>query len=131
MWGTAAAASSLLTVTRTSSDPARASAATCCTVERMSAVSVFVMDCTTIGCIRTYAHTTDDGGNALPALNIGHMGTSILSRAKRALARSGVKPASSTRRASRGERRRTPDADGRSQKRGWQLPYLPAISCIC
>src|SRR5258708_3618793 len=48
-WGTAAAASSLFTVTRTSSDPARASAATCCTVPGMSAVSVLVMDCTTIG----------------------------------------------------------------------------------
>src|SRR3954466_9795898 len=47
--GTAAAASSLFTVTRTSSDPARASAATCCTVEGMSAVSVLVIDCTTIG----------------------------------------------------------------------------------
>src|SRR5215470_12700273 len=47
--GTAAAASSLFTVTRTSSDPARARAATCCTVEGTSAVSVFVMDCTTTG----------------------------------------------------------------------------------
>src|SRR5712671_6723259 len=49
MRGTAAAASSLLTVTRTSSDPARARAATCWTVEGTSAVSVFVMDCTTTG----------------------------------------------------------------------------------
>ena len=49
MCGTAAAASSLFTVTRTSSDPARASAATCCTVPGISAVSVLVMDCTTIG----------------------------------------------------------------------------------
>src|SRR5271154_878570 len=49
MRGTAAAASSLLTVTRTNSDPARASAAHCWTVEGMSAVSVLVMDCTTIG----------------------------------------------------------------------------------
>src|SRR5580698_5020707 len=49
MRGTAAAASSLLTVTRTSSDPARASAAHCWTVEGMSAVSVLVMDCTTTG----------------------------------------------------------------------------------
>src|SRR5580704_3089737 len=49
MRGTAAAASSLLTVTRTSSDPARARAAHCCTVEGTSAVSVLVMDCTTIG----------------------------------------------------------------------------------
>src|ERR1700730_6229484 len=49
MRGTAAAASSLLTVIRTSSDPARANAAHCCTVEGMSAVSVFVIDCTTTG----------------------------------------------------------------------------------
>src|SRR5438270_909484 len=49
MWGTAAAASSLLTVTRTSSDPARARAAHCWTVEGMSAVSVLVIDCTTTG----------------------------------------------------------------------------------
>ena len=49
MGATAAAASSLLTVTRTNSDPARASAATCWTVEGISAVSVLVMDCTTTG----------------------------------------------------------------------------------
>src|SRR5580658_1384126 len=49
MRGTAAAASSLLTVTRTSSDPARDSAAHCWTVEGTSAVSVLVMDCTTMG----------------------------------------------------------------------------------
>ena len=49
MRATAAAASSLLTVTRTSSDPARARAATCLTVEGMSAVSVLVIDCTTTG----------------------------------------------------------------------------------
>src|SRR4051812_2482872 len=49
MGATAAAASSLFTVTRTSSDPARARAATCCTVPGMSAVSVLVIDCTTTG----------------------------------------------------------------------------------
>src|SRR5437660_11643405 len=49
MCGTAAAASSLFTVTRTSSDPARAKSATCCTVEGTSAVSVLVIDCTTTG----------------------------------------------------------------------------------
>src|SRR6185503_109391 len=49
MRGTASAASSLFTVTRTNSDPARASEATCSTVEATSAVSVFVMDCTTTG----------------------------------------------------------------------------------
>ena len=47
--GTAAAASSLLTVTRTSSLPARASAATWRTVAATSAVSVLVIDWTTIG----------------------------------------------------------------------------------
>ncbi len=49
--GTAAAACSVLTVTRTSSDPARASAITWFTVEGTSAVSVLVMDCTTMGCL--------------------------------------------------------------------------------
>src|SRR5205807_8032540 len=39
----------VLTVRRTSSDPARASACTCRTVPSMSAVSVLVIDCTTIG----------------------------------------------------------------------------------
>src|ERR1700722_3189717 len=47
----AAADSSLLTVIRTSSEPARASALTCATVPSMSAVSVLVMDCTTIGAL--------------------------------------------------------------------------------
>src|SRR5437016_1981745 len=47
--GTAAAASSWLTVTRTNSDPARARDATCSTVEATSAVSVLVIDCTTTG----------------------------------------------------------------------------------
>src|SRR5918996_1045219 len=48
--GTAAAAASLLTVTRTSSEPARASATICAAVDAASAVSVFVIDCTTTGC---------------------------------------------------------------------------------
>ena len=47
--GTARAASGLLTVMRTSSDPARASDSTCATVPATSAVSVSVMDCTTMG----------------------------------------------------------------------------------
>src|ERR1700722_20983549 len=47
--GTAAAASPRWPVIRTSSDPARASAATCSTVPLTSAVSVLVIDCTTIG----------------------------------------------------------------------------------
>ena len=45
----AAAASSLLTVTRTISDPASARAATCSIVPATSAVSVLVIDCTTTG----------------------------------------------------------------------------------
>src|SRR6266478_4639898 len=48
--GSAAAAASVLTVTRTSSEPARASAAVCRMVPATSAVSVLVIDCTTIGC---------------------------------------------------------------------------------
>src|SRR3979411_3128987 len=48
--GSAAAASSLFTVTRTNCEPAAASAATWSAVARASAVSVFVIDCTTIGC---------------------------------------------------------------------------------
>ena len=47
--GTAAAASGVLTVTRTISEPARHNSATCLTVEAMSAVSVLVIDCTTTG----------------------------------------------------------------------------------
>src|ERR1700722_2843983 len=49
MYGTASAAASLLTVIRTSSEPARASAAICWTVDSTSAVSVLVIDCTTTG----------------------------------------------------------------------------------
>src|SRR5258708_22909827 len=47
--GTAAAAASLLTVMRTSSEPAWCRARTCAAVASASAVSVFVMDWTTIG----------------------------------------------------------------------------------
>ena len=47
--GTAAAASSVLTVTRTSSEPASASSRTWRAVASTSAVSVFVIDCTTTG----------------------------------------------------------------------------------
>src|SRR6185369_5238445 len=43
------AASSLLTVTRTTSEPARARSATCLTVDATSAVSVLVIDCTMTG----------------------------------------------------------------------------------
>src|SRR5215470_10213707 len=49
MYGTAAAASSRSTVMRTISDPARANAATCWAVDSTSAVSVLVIDWTTIG----------------------------------------------------------------------------------
>src|ERR1700684_2155699 len=49
MCGTAAAASSRSTVIRTSSEPARASAATWLAVPSTSAVSVLVIDCTTTG----------------------------------------------------------------------------------
>src|SRR5690349_3750512 len=49
IFATAAAASASLTVMRTSSDPARASALICCAVPSMSAVSVLVIDCTTMG----------------------------------------------------------------------------------
>src|SRR5829696_4508136 len=48
--GTAAAASSLLTVMRTICEPARASATIWAAVAAGSAVSVFVIDWTTIGC---------------------------------------------------------------------------------
>src|SRR5690606_2765414 len=47
--GTAAAASGVLTVMRTSSEPAVASSLTCMAVPMASAVSVLVMDCTTTG----------------------------------------------------------------------------------
>ena len=50
MRGTAAADSGLFTVTRTNSDPARHSSDTCFTVPATSAVSVLVIDWTTIGC---------------------------------------------------------------------------------
>src|SRR2546421_8077464 len=49
MWGTALAASSRSTVTRTISEPARARSAHWRAVASMSAVSVLVIDCTTIG----------------------------------------------------------------------------------
>ena len=49
MRGTAAAASLRSTVMRTISEPAPANAATCRAVSSTSAVSVLVMDCTTMG----------------------------------------------------------------------------------
>ena len=65
MCGTAAAASSRSTVMRTSSEPARASAATCRAVPPTSAVSVLVIDCTTIGRAAADAHVADVDGNRL------------------------------------------------------------------
>src|SRR5947209_19472865 len=47
--GTAAAASGILTVQRTISEPASASSNVCLKVDSTSAVSVLVIDCTTIG----------------------------------------------------------------------------------
>ena len=49
MRATCAAASGVLTVMRTSSEPARQSSNTCCVVAAASAVSVLVIDCTTTG----------------------------------------------------------------------------------
>ena len=47
--GTAAAASGILTVHRTISDPASANSSVCLNVDSTSTVSVLVIDCTTIG----------------------------------------------------------------------------------
>src|ERR1044071_8055067 len=49
MCGTAAAACRVLTVMRTSSEPARASCSTCSAVASTSPVSGLVIDCTTMG----------------------------------------------------------------------------------
>src|SRR5712691_7852349 len=51
IFGTARAASSVFTVTRTSSEPAPASAITWLTVDMTSAVSVLVIDCTAMGLV--------------------------------------------------------------------------------
>ena len=67
MCGTAFAASSRSTVMRTSSEPARASAATWAAVASMSAVSVLVIDCTTTGALAADHHVRDaDGMRAAP-----------------------------------------------------------------
>src|SRR4051812_50206038 len=61
MRATCAAASGVLTVMRTSSEPARARASTCRVVASASSVSVLVIDCTTIGApppMRTSSTTT-------------------------------------------------------------------------
>ena len=57
--GTAAAACSVLTVTRTSSEPACASAITWFTVDGTSAVSVLVMDCDHDRMVAADLHTAD------------------------------------------------------------------------
>ena len=74
MSGTAAAAASLLTVTRTSSLPACASRATWIAVASASAVSVLVIDWTTTGWAlptRTPPTSTDDGRAAARPKHIG------------------------------------------------------------
>ena len=65
--GTAAAAASLLTVTRTSSEPACASWATWIAVASASAVSVLVIDWTTIGWRAADRHAADLDGDRGPA----------------------------------------------------------------
>ena len=70
---TAAAASASLTVMRTSSEPARASALICCAVPSMSAVSVLVIDCTTIGAAPPTVDAADLHGNGLAA-GMAHLG---------------------------------------------------------
>src|ERR1700722_3327928 len=84
MRGTAAAASSLFTVMRTSSDPARARAAHCWTVDGTSAVSVLVMDCTTIGASEP-TRTPPTTAVTVFLRGIIAMGVSILTRGNRAL----------------------------------------------
>src|ERR1017187_6471984 len=80
--GTAAVACPVLTVPRTSSEPARASAIAWFTVEATSAVSVLVMDCTTIGCapptFTPPASTTTAWRRGLTAIDSLRVETSIL-----------------------------------------------------
>ena len=67
MTGTACAAASLLTVMRTSSEPACASCATWIAVASASAVSVFVIDCTTTGWADPTGTLADEhGGGGSP-----------------------------------------------------------------
>src|SRR3954468_23505837 len=80
MCGTAEAASSLLTVTLTSSEPARARDATCSTVEATSAVSVLVMDCTTTG--------ASDPTRTLPMVQLTDLRRTIVAMGKFSLAES-------------------------------------------
>src|SRR6201986_4515059 len=68
--GTPAPAAGVFTVMRTSSDPARASSATCFAVDAGSSVSVLVMDWTTIGApppTRTRSIRTPVLGRRAPA----------------------------------------------------------------
>ena len=71
MWGTAAAASSVLTVTRTSSEPARASAAPVDGAGNIGRVGVghgLHHDRR----IRADTHIADGASNSFPAMDIGH-----------------------------------------------------------
>ena len=68
----AAAASSVLTVMRTSSEPACASARTCSAVDSTSAVSVLVMDCTTSGWSPPIVTRPTRTGTLRPARQPGH-----------------------------------------------------------
>ena len=83
MWGTALAASSRSTVIRTSSDPAAASAATCATVPATSAVSVLVIDWTTIGASPPTVSATDRDRNAHPARRRPERRTHFLTHSRR------------------------------------------------
>ena len=80
MCGTAAAASSRSTVMRTISEPARASAATCRAVSSTSAVSVLVIDCTTMGAPPPTVHAADIDGHRPASLlrpGFGHVGSPL------------------------------------------------------
>src|ERR1017187_9547678 len=90
MCGTAAAASSLFTVTRTSSDPGQ------CRHLLHGRGNVRRVG---IGhglhhnrCTGAYAYTSDNGGHGLSALDICHMGSSILSRGQRSPGLGVLKP---------------------------------------
>ena len=86
---TAAAAALVLTVMRTSSEPARASDFTCCAVASASSVSVLVIDCTTMGCApptRTRADLHCNAAAPLRASLVHHRQTRGLPRGQAPLA---------------------------------------------
>src|SRR5687768_12994173 len=77
MGATAAAAWLVLTVTRTNSEPARAKDFTCCTVDSTSAVSVLVIDCTTMGAVpptRTEPTVTQTEGRRAWSMAVANRG---------------------------------------------------------